>query len=127
MRDLYEAGETFLVFAFHRCLLDAVDVPHIRIDGDTHDRMALVDEFQRGEKRVAALSIRAAGTGLTLTRATKVIFAELTFSPGEMEQACARAHRIGQKNAVNIYYLLSTKFDKWMYRKLLRKEQKLFL
>lgn len=127
VRDLYDAGETFLLFAFHRCLLDAVDVPHIRIDGDTKDRMALVEEFQEGKKRVAALSIRAAGTGLTLTRATKVIFAELTFSPGEMEQACARAHRIGQKNAVNIYYLLSTKLDKWMYQKLLRKEKKLFL
>ena len=126
-KDLYDAGETFIVFAFHRCLLDAVECPHIRIDGDTTDRMSLVNAFQAGEKRVAALSIRAAGTGLTLTKANKIIFAELTFSPGEMEQACARAHRIGQEKTVNIYYLISTRFDEWMLKKLQKKEALLFI
>lgn len=113
---LLHGGEKFLIFAHHTCLLDAIehscnrkkDCKYIRIDGNTpsHSRANLVDSFQNDDSvRVAILSIRAAGVGLTLTAASTVVFAEMTWTPGEIIQAEDRAHRIGQAASVNVYFL----------------------
>ncbi|GAX73093.1 hypothetical protein CEUSTIGMA_g546.t1 [Chlamydomonas eustigma] len=118
VKDLLEVeGFKFLIFAHHKCLLDGIEqqcrkskVGYIRIDGTTEARSRedLRKEFQENEScRVAVLSIRAAGTGLTLTAASTVVFAELTWVPGEIQQAEDRAHRIGQKDSVNILYLMA--------------------
>ena len=72
-------------------------------------RKQYCDEFQTHDsKRVALLSITAASTGLTLTSAQLVIFAELFWNPGILTQAEDRAHRIGQTDSVTIRYLVAT-------------------
>ncbi|KAM3708065.1 hypothetical protein ACB094_02G072500 [Castanea mollissima] len=112
-----EAGCKFLIFAHHQPMIDSIyqfllkkKVGCIRIDGGTPaaSRQALVTDFQEKDAtRAAVLSIKAGGVGLTLTAASTVIFAELSWTPGDLIQAEDRAHRIGQVSAVNIYYLLA--------------------
>jgi SWI/SNF-related matrix-associated actin-dependent regulator 1 of chromatin subfamily A len=81
----------------------------IYIDGSMtpEHRQAEVDRFQKGEATIALLSLRAAGVGLTLTKADTVIFIDQDFVPANHQQAEDRAHRIGQVNPVQIYYLLA--------------------
>ncbi|XP_038876341.1 SWI/SNF-related matrix-associated actin-dependent regulator of chromatin subfamily A-like protein 1 isoform X2 [Benincasa hispida] len=117
LETVIEAGCKFLVFAHHQPMIDAIyqffqkkKVNCIRIDGGTPSamRQALVSDFQQKESIMAAvLSIRAGGVGLTLTAASTVIFAELSWTPGDLIQAEDRAHRIGQVSSVNIHYLLA--------------------
>merc|ERR1719261_886603 len=82
----------------------------MRIDGKTPQkrRQENVECFQqKDEIRVALLSITAAGAGLTLTAAHTVVFAELYWVPGQMQQAEDRAHRIGQHDCVTVQYLVA--------------------
>jgi SNF2 family DNA or RNA helicase len=106
----------FIIFAYHLEVLDNIsdwleefDTDYIRIDGSVKmdDRNMRINQFQNDEMcRVAVLGITACATGITLTKASTVLFAELYFTPAIMIQAEDRAHRIGQEhNCVNIHYL----------------------
>ena len=105
----------FLFFAHHSVVLDTLGtrmkvgrVRHITIVGATPvgDRAGLVNQFQNDPAvRVALLSIKAAGVGLTLTAASTVVFGELTWTPGDIVQAEDRAHRIGQRGSVAVHIL----------------------
>ena len=106
-----------LIFAHHRSVLAAIQqfvdsrgVESIRIDGNTssRERQARAVHFQTVSTcRVAVLAITAAGVALTLTAASTVFFAELYWTPGSLIQAEDRCHRIGQVNAVRIFYFLA--------------------
>ena len=124
----------FLIFAHHTEILDTIEqvvkedkVQYIRIDGKVkiEDREDLVHEFQNNDDcLVAILSITACATGLTLTKASTVVFAELHFTPSIMIQAEDRVHRIGQEgNCVNIHYLFADNtLDVLLFRKLNEKQ-----
>lgn len=114
---MIEEGCKFLIFAHHQPMIDAIEkhllkkkVKCIKIDGKTPltTRQTLVTDFQNNDDvKAAVLSIKAGGYGITLTAASTVIFAELSWTPGDIIQAEDRAHRIGQVSSVNVYYLLS--------------------
>jgi len=70
-------------------------------------RHRLVDAFQQGDFPIFLLSLRAAGTGLTLTRASHVVFVDHWWNPAVMEQAADRAYRIGTTHPVQVHRLIS--------------------
>ncbi|WP_432071156.1 SNF2-related protein [Streptomyces sp. AA1529] len=70
-------------------------------------REELVDAFQSGAVPVFLLSLRAAGTGLNLTRAGHVVHFDRWWNPAVEEQATDRAYRIGQTQPVQVHRLLT--------------------
>lgn len=88
---LTEAGETF-------CYLD----------GATKDRAAEVDKFQNDpEVGSFLISLKAGGTGLNLTAASYVFLLDPWWNPAAEAQAVDRAYRMGQKQKVTAYRLVS--------------------
>ncbi|WP_447041917.1 DEAD/DEAH box helicase [Streptomyces sp. DSM 118878] len=70
-------------------------------------REEMVDRFQSGEVPVFLLSLKAAGTGLNLTRAGHVIHYDRWWNPAVEEQATDRAYRIGQTQPVQVHRLIT--------------------
>ena len=120
----------FIIFAHHIEVLDSIEeevekskISYIRIDGKIKNekRQENVYKFQSDPScLVAILGITACATGLTLTKASTVVFAEMHFTPSIMIQAEDRAHRIGQEHfCLNIHYLFgSHTLDEIIFQKL---------
>ncbi|WSL51028.1 DEAD/DEAH box helicase [Streptomyces sp. NBC_01387] len=109
-------GGSVLVFtqyvAMARLLSDhltARGVPSQLLHGGTPvaRREEMVDRFQAGESPVFLLSLKAAGTGLNLTRAGHVIHYDRWWNPAVEEQATDRAYRIGQTQPVQVHRLIA--------------------
>jgi superfamily II DNA or RNA helicase len=71
------------------------------------ERERMVDRFQSGETPVFILSLKAAGTGLNLTRAGHVVHFDRWWNPAVEEQATDRAYRIGQTQPVQVHRLIA--------------------
>lgn len=94
------------------------------IQGQTNarDRFEAVRRFQDGETNLFIGQMAAAGVGITLTRGSTVIFAELDYSPAVIDQAISRVHRHTQKNAVTAYYFhVPGSFDEQIVNTVLQK------
>lgn len=66
------------------------------------ERTEIVDEFQAGRIPVVVASITAAGTGITLTRASDALFVETDWTPALVQQAEDRCHRVGSQRPVTL-------------------------
>jgi superfamily II DNA or RNA helicase len=71
------------------------------------EREAMVERFQEGEVPVFLLSLKAAGTGLNLTRAEHVVHYDRWWNPAVEAQATDRAYRIGQTRPVQVHRLIA--------------------
>ena len=130
IKDFIEDGSKLVVFAVHKEVIDQLMKEFkeiaVKIDGSTPipERHKAVEAFQSSPNiKLFIGNIQAAGVGLTLTAASAVAFLELPWTPGELQQAEDRCHRIGQKNAVNIYYLLAENSVEYKLAKLLDKKK----
>jgi len=104
-------GEPLIVFSAHRSPVDAIGTRPgwARIYGGTpaEERADIVAKFQNGELAGVALTIGAGGVGLTLTRASNVLFVDQAWRPCDNLQAEDRIYRIGQRaSEVNVIKLL---------------------
>ncbi|XP_017116464.1 SWI/SNF-related matrix-associated actin-dependent regulator of chromatin subfamily A-like protein 1 [Drosophila elegans] len=117
LKTLVKEQKKFIIFAHHRVMMDAISdclsglrVHYIRIDGQTRSdlRSDFVDTFQKTSScKVALLSLKACNSGITLTAAELIVFAELDWNPSTLAQAESRAHRIGQTKPVICRYLMA--------------------
>lgn len=90
-----------------RAVLERRGVGVVQLDGTTRDRDHVIEEFRSGRAPVFLISLKAGGTGLTLTEADYVYVMDPWWNPAAEEQAVDRAHRIGQTKKVNVYRLVA--------------------
>ena len=81
----------------------------VRLDGSVPQkkRQQLVHQFQLDPTCRVFLTTNAGSTGLNLQSANTVINVDLPWNPAVLEQRIARAHRMGQKNPVQVYLLVT--------------------
>ena len=78
------------------------------MDGQTRDREKCVNRFQEDpEYTVFLISLKAGGVGLNLTAADYVFILDPWWNPAAESQAIDRTHRIGQKNKVFAYKVIT--------------------
>ena len=90
--------------------LESAKIKSFMIDGSvpSKDRMKLVDEFNNNDDvKVFLIMLKSGGTGLNLASADVVIHLDLWWNPQAENQATDRAHRIGQKNTVEVIHLIT--------------------
>ncbi len=133
IQNIIDSGEKVLVFSsFTQPLMElkkAFDGESVMIIGSTpiEERGSAVNSFQNDSNiRVFLGGIKSAGTGITLTAATNVVFLDYSWNPADMAQAEARAHRIGVKGSVNIYQITSRGTIDGYMKMLVDKKQNIF-
>lgn len=112
IEEALEEVESLIVFVHHRELymhLTQSFSSLVGINGLTppEERQYAVDSFQSGEARIFLASLKAANTGLTLTKSSTLIMAEYDWVPSTNEQAEGRIYRVSQKEICRVKYLVA--------------------
>ncbi len=116
LEEIVGGGNSVLVFsqftsflALVRQALSAASISYAYLDGSVpmKERDQLVQDFQRGRQQVFLISLKAGGLGLNLTGANYVIHLDPWWNPAIEQQATDRAYRIGQRQNVTVYHLIS--------------------
>ena len=115
IQSVLDSGEKVLVFCSFIAPLEALREHFadkaVILTGKTpvEDRRTIVERFQKDKDvQVFFGGTKSAGTGITLTAASNVIFLDYSWNPADMQQAQDRAHRIGTKHeSINIYQLIA--------------------
>ena len=111
-----EEGRKILIFSEWTTMLSLIEpllekhrLQFVRLDGQVPQkkRQQLVHEFQNDPACRAFLTSNAGSTGLNLQAANTVINVDLPWNPAVLEQRIARAHRMGQKQPVQVYVLVT--------------------
>jgi SWI/SNF-related matrix-associated actin-dependent regulator 1 of chromatin subfamily A len=112
--NFLETGRKIVVFDIHHKTTDRLMEKYgkiaVALDGrvDSRLRSKVVERFQTDPKvQMLIGNVQVAGTGFTMTAAQDAVFLEYPWTPGELSQSEDRIHRIGQKGAANIYYLVA--------------------
>lgn len=117
IKDGIEAGHKILLFSGYTSMFDIIekellkeDINYYKLTGKTNvnERVELVEDFNQNENvKVFLISLKAGGTGLNLTGADMVIHYDPWWNISAENQATDRAYRIGQKNNVQVYKLIT--------------------
>lgn len=114
-KDIIKNNHKILIFTSFKTALDIVEkelnkqkIKTYTIEGSVSSkkRMELVEKFNNDDTDVFLITIKSGGTGLNLTSADVVIHLDLWWNPQVENQATDRAHRIGQKNSVEVIKLI---------------------
>ena len=117
IEDAVEAGHKILLFSGYTSMFEILqkelqnrDIKYFKLTGSTKvdERINLVNEFNSNpDIKVFLISLKAGGTGLNLTGADMVIHYDPWWNQSAENQATDRAYRIGQKNNVQVYKLIT--------------------
>ncbi|MFJ7306447.1 DEAD/DEAH box helicase [Peribacillus frigoritolerans] len=116
VEDSKHSGRRVLIFSQFTKMLTIIGrdlamkgQPFFYLDGQTpsKERVEICNRFNEGERDIFLISLKAGGTGLNLTGADTVILYDLWWNPAVEEQAADRAHRMGQKNEVQVIKLIA--------------------
>lgn len=116
IKESIEAGHKILLFSQFTTMLDIISkrlrmegLEHLMLTGSTkaEDRLAMVSEFNHSDIPVFLISLKAGGTGLNLTGADVVIHYDPWWNLSSQNQATDRAYRIGQKNNVQVFQMIT--------------------
>ena len=113
IENFLESDNKLVIMVEHHFIIDRLynhfKKAAVKFDGrDTiNKRDEVVNVFQNDQNvKLFIGQIKAAGIGLTLTAASTMGIIQFCWTPGELDQITDRIHRIGQKNACNIYYFV---------------------
>ncbi|WP_327373017.1 DEAD/DEAH box helicase [Streptomyces sp. NBC_01216] len=112
---LSDPDESCLIFTRYRAMahrlvhhLQRHGISPLYLSGDIsagRDRQRVIDSFQTRPGQTMVITVKAGGTGLTLTQASHVILFDRPWNPAKESQAIDRAHRLGQTRTVTVHQL----------------------